>query len=583
MKKRPSKEKQRILKRNRRILIAGLVLAACYMTIAGKAVYLQLFEDTMLSSRASGQYSRRVEFREKRGTIYDANLRELAASARVVSVGAHPGKISDHKKAADIMARFLDMNSSEIIKKLSTDKPFVWVRRDAAPDRAREIKKQIGGGVALIDSFSRIYPNKTLAAQILGFSGIDGNGLEGLEYYYDHELNGDVHESTFIKDALGRIFQSSEAESARAGGRNLVVTLDRNIQYIAEEALKKSVLKFNADSGLAVVMSPQTGAIKAVAHYPTFNPNAFTLFPRQTWRNRAVSDAFEPGSAMKVFLAAAALESGVCSAETRVDCENGTYPVGSHTIRDIHPHEELSLAEIVKYSSNIGAVKVAELIGPEKLYNTLGDFGFGEKTGIDCPGETEGRLRHYRNWKGIDNATIAFGQGLSVSAIQLLSAVSSIANHGVLMKPFLVKAVTDANGKILQSYEPEVRRRSISSETARQLKEIMLTVTQPDGTGALASPEGYSVCGKTGTAQILNSSGTYENCEYNSVFVGFAPAASPELAVLVVVEAPKVNHYGGVVASPVFAEIIRESFNYINIAPALEKSSSRGTEKKGGA
>jgi len=501
-------------------------------------------------------------------------------STRVVSIGAHPGRIMDHNNAAGIIAGHLDMSASEIMKKLDTNKPFVWIDRDSAPDKAREIREQIGPGIALFDNYSRVYPNKTLAAQVLGFSGIDGNGLEGLEYYYEHELNGDVRESTFIRDALGRIFQSTEAHPEMTGGRNLVVTLDRNIQYIAEEALKKNVLRFNADSGMAVVMSPSTGAIKAVAHYPTFNPNAFGLFPRQTWRNRAVSDAFEPGSAMKVFLAAAAIESGLCDASTTVDCENGAYAVGGHTIKDIHPHDELTLGEMVKYSSNIGAVKIAEILGPENLYNTLCSFGFGEKTGIDCPGETDGRLRHYRNWKGIDNATIAFGQGVSVSAIQLLSAISAIANNGVLMKPHFVTALTDSNGRIIQSFNPEVRRRAISAQTASQVKNFMREVAEPDGTGVLAAPDGYSVCGKTGTAQILNSEGTYENCEYNSVFVGFAPARSPELAVVVVIEAPRVNHYGGVVAAPVFAEIIGESFNYMNIAPDLDKTGGHDGKKE---
>jgi cell division protein FtsI (penicillin-binding protein 3) len=581
MKKSPAKAKNRVSGRNRRIIVVGCMLAACYMTIAGKAVYLQIFEDNRLSSRASGEYSRSVEFRENRGTIYDANLRKLASSTRVASIGAHPAKIGDHQKAAAAMAQHLDMSSRDVMEKLNTDQPFVWIRRDAPPDRARQLKEQFGSGIALIDNYSRVYPNKTLAAQILGFSGIDGNGLEGLEYYYDQQLSGSVHRSTFVKDALGRIFQRSEARPAEDGGRNLILTIDRNIQYIAEEALKKTVLKFNAESGTAVAMVPQTGAVRAIAHYPTFNPNAFTRFPKQTWRNRAVSDAFEPGSTMKVFLAAAALEAGICSPATRFDCENGTYSVGRHTLRDTHPHEELTVAEIIKYSSNIGAVKIAEAIGPEQLYETLLRFGFNEKTGIDAPGETEGRVRHYRNWRDIDHATIAFGQGLSVSAIQLLSAVSAIANHGVLMKPRMVEAITDASGKTVKSFEPEVKARVISSETARQVRDMMQSVTREDGTGVQAAPEGYPVCGKTGTAQILNAQGTYENCRYYSLFVGFAPADSPELAVLVMVKAPEVNHYGGIVAAPAFAEIIRESFNYLNIAPVTEKPADTRGKGKG--
>lgn len=567
--------------RNRRIMMAGLVLAACYLTIAGKAVYLQVIEDSRLKSRASGEYSSSAEFREKRGTIYDVNMRELAASTRVVSIGAHPARIENPKKAASEIARHLDMDAAKVAGRLNTDRPFVWIRRDAAPERARDLKNQFSNSLALFDNYSRVYPNKTLGAQILGFVGVDGNGLEGLEYYYDRQLSGAVRESTFIRDALGRILQQSEAKSGQGPGNNLVLTIDRNIQYITEETLKKTVLKFNGDSGMAMVMDPRTGAVRAMAHYPGFNPNAFTRFPRQTWRNRAISDSFEPGSTLKVFLAAAALESGLCFPGTRVDCEDGSYAVGGHTLRDLHPNEELTLAEVIKYSSNIGAVKIAERIGPENLYNTLSDFGFGEKTGIDCPGETEGRLRHYRNWRPVDHATISFGQGLSVSGVQLLSAVSAIANQGVLMKPRMVKAITDANGRVVKSFEPEVRRRVVTEATARDVKDMMQSVTETDGTGSQASPRGFRVCGKTGTAQILNSRGTYEDSEYNALFVGFAPAGSPELAVLVMVKDPKVNHYGGVVAAPAFAEIVRESFNYMNIAPARELLDDTRAEKEG--
>ncbi|MCF8024430.1 MAG: penicillin-binding protein 2, partial [Desulfobacteraceae bacterium] len=244
-----------------------------------------------------------------------------------------------------------------------------------------------------------------------------------------------------------------------------------------------------------------------------------------------------------------------------------------------HPYEELSLRDTIKYSSNIGAVKVAQSIGPKTLYDTLNDFGFGDKTGIDCPGETAGRLRHYRNWRTIDNATIAFGQGITVSAIQLITAVSAIANNGVLMKPRIAKAVTNPDGSIHKSFEPEKVRRVVSPQTAKQIKDMMYAVTEPGGTGSRAVPEGYRVCGKTGTAQILNSSGTYENSEFNAVFAGFAPVKSPELAVLVVVRAPKVSHYGGEVAAPAFAEIIRESFNYMDINPVVAE---KGDAAEGG-
>ncbi|MFP4649316.1 MAG: peptidoglycan D,D-transpeptidase FtsI family protein [Desulfobacterales bacterium] len=575
-------EKKRITGRNRRIAWVCCFLILCYAVIAGKAVYLQIFEEPRLSKRASGEYSRSVKMREKRGTIYDANSRELAVSTGVVSIGVHPSRIQDQGKAASVLADRLDMDRKQVMKKLRSNKPFIWIKRNVSPERAGALNRELDGRLELVNNYSRVYPNKELAGQVLGFCGIDGNGLEGLEYYFDDHLKGEMRQWTVVKDALGRIFQKTEPEKQGREGRNLALTLDANIQYTTEEALKKSVLKSNAESGMALAMDPQTGAIRAIAHYPFFNPNAYSRFPKQTWRNRAVAGEFEPGSTLKIFLAAAALESGLYSPNTMLDCEDGKYNAENFTIKDTRPHEELSLGEVVKYSSNIGAVKIAQSIGPKTLYDTLTKFGFGEKTGINAPAEASGRLRHYNNWRAVDNATIAFGQGITVSAVQLLTAVSAIANDGILMKPRLASAIKNQDGSIYKRFEPEVVRRAISPETAGQVKNMMKAVTEPDGTGPQASPKGYRVCGKTGTAQILNARGNYEDSEYNAVFAGFAPVESPELAVLVVVRAPQVGHYGGMVAGPPFAEIVSESFNYMDIAPVVAKrKDGDGGEEEG--
>ncbi|MFW6334200.1 MAG: peptidoglycan D,D-transpeptidase FtsI family protein [Desulfosalsimonas sp.] len=566
----------------RRILVICCFLALCYLVIGARAVYLQVFEGPSLSERASGEYSRRIEMRDKRGTVYDTNLRELAVSTGVVSIGAHPRRISNPRRVSAVVAEKLDLDKNRVLEKLSSERPFVWIHRQASPERAEEVKQEVGAGLELVNTYSRVYPNRELAAQVLGFSGIDGNGLEGVEYYYDQHLKGDMRQWTVVKDALGRIFQKTGSGDENGGeGRNLVLTIDANIQYTAEEALKNSVLKFNAESGMALVMEPATGALRAVAHYPSFNPNSFGQFPKETWRNRAVGSEFEPGSALKVFLAAAALDSGLYGPNTEIDCEGGKYETEKFTIKDTRPHEKLTLREVIKYSSNIGAVKVADSIGPKALYDTLRDFGFGEETGIDASGEASGRLRHYSSWRPIDNATIAFGQGVTVNAVQLLSAFSAIANQGVLVKPRLAEAIVEPDGGVYKRFEPEPVRRVIEADTAEQLKNMMQAVTEPDGTGPQASPEGYRVCGKTGTAQILNSRGTYEDSEYNAVFAGFAPVDSPELAVLVVIEAPKVGHYGGMVAGPVFAEIVQESFNYMDISPAAAGNAGETGEGEG--
>ncbi|MGM0452149.1 MAG: peptidoglycan D,D-transpeptidase FtsI family protein [Thermodesulfobacteriota bacterium] len=574
-----AREKQQIANRNRRITIVGVVFTFCFMVIGLKAAYLQVIAENDLSQRASSEYCRAVENRGKRGTIYDVKSREMVVSTDVISVGAHPEQIQNPKKTARAIGEIIAVETGALADRLASDKTFVWVKRDVAPDKADPLSRAVPDGLEIMDSFCRVYPNKTLAGQVLGFAGVDGNGLEGLEYYYDDYLKGGRGEQTIIKDALGRIFQRSAAQSPPTRGKNVVLTLDANIQYIAENALEKAVFKYRAKSAMAVVMVPDTGAIRAIAHYPAFNPNNYSLSPRNAWRNRVITNSFEPGSTMKVFTAAAALASGQCRPQTVVDCEDGQYKVAANTIHDPHPHELLTLHEVIKYSSNIGAAKIADRIGPQILYDTLRNFGFGEKTGIDFPGEAAGRLRHWQSWRKIDHATIAFGQGVSVSAVQLITALSAIANDGVLMKPRIVRAVKNPDGSTLKRFAPEVRRQATSPAIAEKVRIMMRSVTDADGTGPQAAPAGYSVCGKTGTAQIINSDGTYQNCDYNALFMGFAPARAPELAVLVVVKAPHGSHYGGVVAAPAFREIIRESFNYMDVSPV--ESPQTATEKGG--
>jgi len=562
--------KDRIKRRNRRILVIGWVFSILYLVIGVKAFYVQIIQDADLSRQASCEYKKAIKSKGRRGTIYDVNMKELVVSTGVTSVGAHPEQIKSPHDAARSISEHLDVSEKAVRNRLSKDAPFVWVDRDASPLQAKAVNRLDIAGLEFIPGYCRVYPNKRLAAQVLGFAGVDGTGLEGLEYFYDDYLRGSQRQWTIVKDALGRIFHREAEARPDYAGKNLVLTIDSNIQFIAERAVEAAVEEYGAKSGMAVVMVPQTGAIRAIAHYPSFDPNSFGEYTQERWRNRAITDPFEPGSVMKVFMAAAALESGVCSPYTMVDCENGSYCTGGHVIHDTHPHEQLTLKEVIQFSSNIGAAKIAERVGPERLYETLRAFGFGEKTGIDCPGETAGRLRHYQGWRTIDHATIAFGQGVSVSAVQLLSAISAVANQGVVMKPRIVKAITDENGRIIETRPPETRGRAVSARTAGILKDMMFSVTSEEGTGSRAVPAGYTVCGKTGTAQKINSRGTYENCEYNGVFVGFSPKAAPKLAALVVIDEPQKHHYGGVVAAPAFRRIVLESFNYLDIPPHQE-------------
>jgi len=559
--------KTRIKRRNRRILFLGCVFTILYIIIGVKAFYIQIIQDVNLSKRASSEYKKAVKCKGRRGTIYDVNMKELVISTRVTSIGAHPRRISHPDRIAGELLEHLDISRRTLRHQLARDAAFVWMERDVSPMQAEMLKKLDIQGLAYIPGYCRVYPNQTLAGQVLGFSGVDGNGLEGLEYYYDDYLRGSQKQWTIAKDALGRIFHREAESPFDDEGSNLILTIDSTIQFIAERALEDTVRQYQAKSGMAVAMVPQTGAIRAIAYYPRFDPNSFGDYSKYTWRNRAITDPFEPGSVMKVFTAAAALESGVYSPPSLIDCEDGSYRTGGHVIHDTHPHGLITFKEVVQFSSNIGAAKIAERVGPKRLDHTLREFGFGEKTGIDCPGETAGRLRPFQQWRTIDHANIAFGQGISVSAIQLINAVSAIANQGVMMKPRIVKAITDKNGRIIDTNEPEVRRRAVSTRTVDIMKDIMFSVTSKKGTGSRAVPSGYKVCGKTGTAQKINSRGTYENCEYNAVFVGFSPKESPKLAVIVVIDEPQKAHYGGVVAAPAFRKIVKESFNYLDIPP----------------
>ena len=316
---------------------------------------------------------------------------------------------------------------------------------------------------------------------------------------------------------------------------------------------------------MAIVMSPKTGALLALAHYPFFNPNSFESFDRKSWRNRAITDQFEPGSTMKIFSAAAALESGACTPDSIFFCENGAYKIGKNVVHDTHPHGWLSLQQIIKYSSNIGAVKVSEMTGAEFLYNALRDFGFGRKTEIDCPGETTGSFSSYNRWSKIDAGTISFGHGISVSAIQLITSACAIANDGILLRPYIVQAIIDQNGRVIKCLTPYKVRRVVSNETARAVRKMMKSVVSDGGTGVNAALESYSVCGKTGTAQKIDEKGMYKKGSYIASFIGFIPAEEPEVVILVVIDEPRKEHYGSIVAAPAFRKIAYETLNHINM------------------
>jgi cell division protein FtsI (penicillin-binding protein 3) len=549
-----------------RIRILGTVIYALFVLMVGKAVYYQVFLNEWLADKALNQYEKVDVFSAKRGDIYDANNRKMAVSIDVVSVGAHPKQIKDVRATVKALTDVFRLDRKELINNLYSTKPFVWVKRQITPKESKMLAELKLPGIVLKPEYSRFYPNKNLGAQVVGFCGLDGKGIEGVEYYYNKELQGAEDRVKVLRDALGRRFESEKTSGTDFLGNNLILTIDGAIQLITEKALEEAVIGFAGKSGIAIVMNPKTGGILALAHYPSYNPNTFREYPKGDLRNRALTDPFEPGSTFKIFSIAAAIESGICKPTTVFNCENGAYQVGTNVVHDTHSYGMLTVQEIIKYSSNIGAIKVGQTIGAEILYKTLRNFGFGEKTGIDCAGESPGVLSPYTRWRKIDAGTIAFGQGVSISAIQLVTATSAIANGGILVKPHLVHAITDANGQIIRKIDDGPVRRAISTETARTVRQMMKEVITTGGTGTNAALEGYTVCGKTGTAQkIIN--GAYARGKYVSSFVGIVPADHPEAVILVVVDEPSKRYYGGTVAAPAFKRIAVETLGYLNIPP----------------
>ncbi len=563
-----------------RILVVGILFLVALAAIAAKAVHLQVFQSQWLSREASEQYEKSLVISGKRGNIYDRNQRGLAASIDVASIAANPNNIKDIDQTVAALSEILKLKSRKIRHKLSLAKSFVWIKRKTTDTETSRVKALRLPGIEFVPEFNRYYPSTTLAAQAMGFTGLDGKGLEGIEFYYNRYLQGAENRIKIYRDALGKGFRSNARQLTSKSGHNLTLTIDSHIQNITESALTKAVEQYSAASAMALVMHPQTGEIFAIAHYPSFNPNSYLDYDRFKWRNRAITDPFEPGSTMKIFSAAAALESANIKHDDIFFCENGKYKIGKNVVHDHRKHGWLSLQQIIKYSSNIGAVKVSEKVGPRNLYHTFREFGFGAKTGIDCPGETTGRLSHYASWSDIDIGAISFGHGLAVSAIQLITAVCVIANDGILMKPYIVREISDQYHQTVKQFEAKPVRRVISSRTAEIVKNIMKTVTAPGGTGVNAALERYSVCGKTGTARKLDANGKYSDRQHVASFVGFTPVKNPAIAVLVVIDEPKEHYYAGVVAAPVFKQIAEQTLNYLNIPPDDDMRSLRVSQDR---
>ena len=562
-----------------RLWIVGGVFVLAGMVLAGRAVGLQVWQRDFLVGKAQKEILRQEEIAPQRGIIYDRNQVELALSLSTDSVYARPLEVKNPVVQGRRLAKALEMPAGPVIQRLQGKRHFVWVRRRVDPNHAEAVKALDIKAVGLVSEPRRFYPYTNLACHVLGFAGLDAKGLEGLERQYDRTLTGQGRRVTKARDALGRSFWlAGQPLDAGPQGRDLILTIDKSLQYQVEKILAATVKRWKAAGGQAVVLAPATGEVLAMASLPAFNPNVYGKYPRNAYRNRVVTDAYEPGSTFKVFVAAAALASGKVTMDQRFDCEEGSWVVGGRLIHDTHPHGKLSLSEIVKFSSNIGAAKVAQEVGPARFHATLESFGFGRPTGVDLPGESHGILRGYQSWKPVEMANIAFGQGVAVTALQLAAAVGAIANNGVLMRPHVVKALVDGQGRLLGETQPQVAGRALGATEARLLAQIMRGVTEPGGTGEGVKVPPFPVAGKTGTAQKLSPKGGYSHSDFMSSFVGFVPADDPQAVILVVIDSPRGRHYGGTVAGPAWAAVARATLKTLGVhrpAPGPELLQAR--------
>ncbi len=539
-----------------------------------RAVQIQVIEGQKLLEKANDQHVRTLEAPSQRGAILDRNFEEIAVSIDVDSVYAQPKRVEDVFGAASAIAPVLSLDTALVGEKLDSDRNFVWLKRqiDLDPSKRRHILTHKGIG-ALKES-RRYYPDGPLASNLIGFTGIDSNGLEGVELYFDKYLKGAPQRLNAKRDATGKLIIFEDLDK-QTRGMDVVLTIDKTIQYIAEKALASAVEGSGAKGGSAIVMDSESAEILALANMPTIDPNNFRDYSPYQWRNRAVTDSFEPGSTLKVFLLASVLEERLASSNDIFFCENGDYEVADTVFHDSSEHGWLTLEKIIKYSSNIGAAKVGERLGPKLLYTYLSDFGFGKETGIALPGESGGLLAEYGDWSGVTLHTISFGQGISTTTLQLATAMNAIANGGLLIKPRIIKRLQTYGGKYVKEQEAEVLRRVISEKTASIVADILTSVTEDGGTGEMAFIDGgFSIAGKTGTAQKPDTeNGGYMYNKYIASFLGFVPAKDPRLTILVVVDEPGYHekasgaYTGGAVAAPAFREIAEESLSYLGLFP----------------
>jgi cell division protein FtsI (penicillin-binding protein 3) len=550
-----------------RVLVLAVVFAAAFGGLAARLVDLQVVRHTDFLLLAERQYSRTVVLSAQRGPIVDRHGVPLATSTPAETLFAQPRSVGDPVRVAARLSRVLGLRESEVHAMLVGPRPYVVIKRRLPPAVAGEIKALREPGLGLLPEPLRLYPNRELAAHIVGFAGVD-SGLEGIERAWNDTLAGTPGKAVVGRDALGREVVNERVLEPAAPGGGVMLTIDAHIQYAAERELDAAWRRTQSKAATAVVFDPRSGDVLAIAIRPTFNPNTFGDVPsREVWRNRAVTDPFEPGSTFKVIMAAAALEEKVVRPGDLINGDNGAITLARTTIHDWKKFGWLTFSEVLQNSSNVGSIKVGLQIGAERYYRYMTAFGFGAPTGVGLPGESRGMVREPERWSALSLPTMSIGQEISVTALQLVVAIGAVANGGTLMQPRLVQSVFDATGRETRRFEPRPVRQVISRETARTLSGMLVKVVE-HGTGHFAAIPGYEVGGKTGTAQKLDpATRRYSRAPGVLSFVGFAPADGPRFVMLVMLDEPKTEKWGSEAAAPIFSAIGKEILRYLDVPP----------------
>jgi len=562
-----------------RIIILFVFFVALMVAIFARLFFIQIGQTEALGQMASDQRLRMLQLEPKRGLIYDRLGRELAISAGTKTVVAFPPEIENPEKTARDLAGILNFSYNEIYRRITQPRAAIYLERKIDDQRAQTIASWELPGISFIEESKRFYPQGELAAHVIGFAGVDNHGLEGIEVSMDHFLQGQPGRISSERDGLGQdIPQGIERYIPPQDGHDIYLTIDQVIQYIAERELENALQKHEARGGSVIVLDPQLGEILAMANYPTFNPNDFQAYSPSTWRNAGIANNFEPGSTFKIITMASALDEGVVNMED-VFFDPGQIRVGPETIscwRD-GGHGTLNFTEVVEKSCNPGFVQVGNRLGVENFYRYIQAFNFGNRLGIDLPGEARGLVYDYSEMGPVEMATMTFGHGIAVTPLQMVMATGAIANKGFLLEPRLVREVRDSKGNLVESFGPKVLRQVVSEETAEMTLALLASVVA-SGTGGQAQIPGYEIGGKTGTAKY------YGKEAYDSSFIGVLPIDNPQLVILVVLyEVTSYPYYAGEIAAPVFREIAQDAIRYLEMRPTVPQDVPKvevKTEKK---